>query len=80
MLNHSKTEFITFSKIKSRRNNLLIGNNKITNVNCVKYLGIYLDCTLNFKEELKHVLHKMANGIKTLNVFHASSLSRRDYS
>ena len=70
MLNHSKTEFITFSKKskleETKRNNLLIGNYKIPNVNCVKYPGIYLDCTLNFQEELKHVLRKMATGIKTL--------------
>ena len=70
MLNHSKTEFITFSKKskleETKRNNLLIGNYKIPNVNCVKYLGIYLDCRLNFQEELKHVLHKMATGLKTL--------------
>ena len=70
MLNHSKTEFITFSKKsnleETKRNNLLIGNYKISNVNCVKYLGICLDCTLKFREELKHVLRKMARGIKTL--------------
>ena len=70
MLNHSKTEFITFSKKsnleETKRNNLLIDNYKISNVNCVKHLGICLDCTLNFQEELKHVLRKMARGIKTL--------------
>ena len=70
MLNHSKTEFITFSKKskleETKRNNLLTGNYKIPNVNCVKYLGIYLDCTLNFQEEQKRVILKMATGIKTL--------------
>ena len=48
MLNHSKTELITFStksKLEeTKRNNLLIGNYKIPNANCVKYLGKYLDC------------------------------------
>ena len=72
MLNHSKTKFITFSKKskldETKRNNFLIGNFKIPNVNCVKYLGIYLDCTINFQEELKHVLRKMATGIKTLKL------------
>ena len=70
MLNHSRTEFITFSKKskleETKTNNLFIGNYKIPNVNCVKYLGIYLDCTLNFQKELKHVLRKMATGIKTI--------------
>ena len=70
MLNHSKTEFITFSKKpkleETKRNNLLIGNNKIPNINYVKYLGIYLNCTLIFQEELKHALRKMATGIKTI--------------
>ena len=70
MLNHTKTEFITYSKKskleETKKNILFIGNYKIPNVNCVKYLGIYLDCTLNFQEELKRVLCKMATGIKTL--------------
>ena len=70
MLNHSKTEFITFSNKskleETKRNNLLTCNYKIPNVNCVKYLGIYLDCTLNFQEELKRVILKMATGIETL--------------
>ena len=70
MLNHSKTEFITFSKKskleETKRNNLLIGIYKIPDVNRVKYLGIYLDCTLNFQEELKHLLRKMATVIKTI--------------
>ena len=34
----------------------------------VKYLGIYLDQSLNFQEEVKNILRKMAMGIKTLNV------------
>ena len=70
MLIHSKTEFIKFSKKskkeETKRNNLLIGNYKIPNVNCVKCLRMYLDCTLNFQEELKHVSRKLATGIKTI--------------
>ena len=61
--------YYIFKKSKleeTKRNNKLIGNYKIPNVNCVKYLGLYLDCTLNFQEELKHVLSKMATGKKTL--------------
>ena len=72
MRNNSKTEFITFSKKskleETKKNNLLIVNYKIPNVNCVKYVGIYIDCTLNFQEELKHVLRKMASGLKTLKL------------
>ena len=50
---------------ETKRNNLLIGY-KIPNVNCVKYLGVYLDCTLSFKEQMKRILNKMAARIKTL--------------
>ena len=71
MLNHSKTEFIAFSKNskleETKRNHLLIGNYKIPNVDCLKYPDKYLDCTLCFQEDLKQLLRKMATGIKTLN-------------
>ena len=71
MLNHTKTDFITFSKKskleETKRHHLLIVNNQILNVNCVKYPGIYLDCTINFQQDSKHVLRKLATGIKTLN-------------
>ena len=44
MLNHAKTELSKFSKKskleETKRNNLLIGNYKTPNVNCVKFLGI----------------------------------------
>ena len=70
MLDHSKTEFVTFSKKSKleecKRNNLMIGNYKIPNLNCVKYLDIYLDCTSNYQEESKRVSRKMVTGMKTL--------------
>ena len=32
----------------------------------VKYLGVHLDSNLTFQEEVKHILRKMARGIKTI--------------
>ena len=34
--------------------------------NSIKYLVVYLDRNLTFQEEVKHVLRKMAGGIKTI--------------
>ena len=71
MLNHSKTEFITFStksKLEeTKRNNLLIGNYKIPNVNCVKYLGKYLDC-IKFSRRTKTRITQNGYRKKTLKI------------
>ena len=64
-----KNNIITAGLIEleeTKRINRLIGNCKIPNVNCVKYLVVYLDCTKKIQEELTHVLHKMDTGRKTL--------------
>ena len=68
-LNVNKTEYMVFCK---KRQNSQIGEQTITlnNIeikesNQVKYLGIYFDSTLSFKNEIKHVLRKLAIAIRT---------------
>ena len=47
---------------------MTVKDNVIQSKEAVKYLGIYLDQSLNFQAEVKNILRKMAMGIKTLNV------------
>ena len=67
-LNADKTEFITFQtkNNKYKNTNLIVKDEVIRSKSTVKYLGVYLDQNLSFKEEVKHILRKMACGIKTL--------------
>ena len=64
----SKTEFITFQtkNNKSKKTNLIVRDEVIRSSSSVKSLGVYLDQILTFQEEVKHILRKMACGIKTL--------------
>ena len=73
-LNADKTEFITFQtkNNKNKNTNLIVKDEVIRSSSTVKYLGVYLDQNLMFQEEVKHLLRKMACGIKTLS-------SIRDY-
>ena len=56
-LNTSKTEFIMFGSRpqlnKCRTKNIEIAGDKIESESCIRYLGAYLDETLNFKEHIK---------------------------
>ena len=68
-INANKTEFICFCK--PSKNNFAGNHTKVKNqiINTsitVKYLGVYLDQNLNFQDEVKYILRKMATGIKTL--------------
>ena len=68
-LNENKPEFIVFSKrsknhLKSNLN-LKVKNELLQHSSKVKYLGVFLDQNLNFQEETKHILRKMACGIET---------------
>ena len=73
-LNADKTEFITFQtkNNKDKNTNLIVKDEVIRSSSTVKFLGVYLDQNLTFQEEVKHILRKMACGIKTLS-------SIRDY-
>ena len=67
-LNADKTEFITFQtkNNKYKSTNLIVKDEVIRSSSTVKSLGVYLDQNLTFQEEGKHILRKMACGIKTL--------------
>ena len=71
-LNCGKTELNIFckkSKVVDTKNiSMTVKDNVIQSKEAVKYLGIYLDQSFNFQEEVKNILRKMAMGIKTLNV------------
>ena len=67
-LKEDKTEFITFQtkNNKYKNTNLIVKDEVIRSSSTVKYLGVYLEQNLTFQEEVKHILRKMACGIKTL--------------
>ena len=69
-LNADKTEFITFQTANKnneyKNTNLIVKDEIIRSSNTIKYLGVYLDQNLTYQEEVKHILRKMACGIKTL--------------
>ena len=70
-LNASKSEFITFcqkndSKIVDTDTKVINGHYIAKKSEC-KYLGIILDSSLSFHAQIKTILQKMAQGIKTID-------------
>ena len=67
-VNTSKTEFMIFGK--SKRNDfseqIILDSIPIDEKPEVIYLGGHIDSNLTFQEEVKHILRKMARGIKTI--------------
>ena len=45
---------------------MVVDNVVIDDKEAIKYLGVHIDRLLNFQEETKHILNKMAAGIKTI--------------
>ena len=70
-INANKNEIICFCN-SSKKNKfagshtIKVKNQIINTSTTVKYLGVYLDQNLNFQDEVKNILRKMATGIKTL--------------
>ena len=64
------TEFIAFSKLHKNplmeNSKLEVKGQSIEATNSVNYLGDYPDKNLTFQEEVKHVLRKLACGMKTV--------------
>lgn len=62
-LNYTKTQSIFFTKRRKScfvpNNNLVLGNDNITWLDNVKYLGIWLDKKLTFKYHIDHVLNRV---------------------
>ena len=67
-VNTSKTEFMIFgrSKRKDFSEQIILDSIPIDEKPEVKYLGVHIDSNLTFQEEVKHILRKMARGIKTI--------------
>ena len=69
-INANKTEFICFCKPSKNKfagsHTIKVKNQIINTSTTVKYLGVYLDQNLDFQDEVKNILRKMATGIKTL--------------
>ena len=64
-LNADKTEFIVFGD-KRGEHTLLVNDEVISEVDEVKYLGVFIDKKLSYQTQLRHVLSKMAQGIKII--------------
>ena len=67
-MNNKKTEYIVFAPSKKARtpSYLNVNDVNIGESSSVRYLGIILDNKLNFKEEIKRILSRMACSIKIL--------------
>ena len=67
MMNNKKTEYIVFAPKKARTPSYLNVNDvNIGESSSVRYLGKILDNKLNFKEEIKRILSRIACSIKIL--------------
>ena len=61
-LNILKTNFMIFGnkqKINAFQFNICISNQKLSNSECAKFLGVFIDADLNFKYHVDHVVGKI---------------------
>ena len=68
-LNIAKTHFVIFHPHQKKINNSLnieIDGKPINQQKSVKYLGILIDCHLNWKEQIQQFLKKISRGIGVL--------------
>ena len=96
-LNASKSEFITFCQKNDSKNvdtdTIVINGHYVAKKSECKYLGLNLDSSLSFHAQIKTILQKMAQGIKTIDtigqqlptlslvaLLHCLVLSHLDYS
>ena len=70
-LNASKLEFITFCQKNDSKNvdtdTIVINGQYVAIKSECKYLGLILDSSLSFHAQIKTILQKMAQGIKTID-------------
>jgi len=64
-INYSKTEYLVINKTKLQQNSIKIkiGNEKITQVNKVKYLGVIINQDLSCTLQIDMQCSKIARGI-----------------
>ena len=77
-LNSSKTKLVYFSKQNDQRNkiqdSILVDNKVIKKSKERNYLGLTIDSSLSFMNQVKQTSKKMAQGIKTIDSLVFSSL------
>ena len=69
-LNITKTHFVIFHPHEKKINNSLnieIDGKPINQQKSVKYLGIFIDCHLNWKEQIQQISKKISRGIGVLS-------------
>ena len=44
-----------------------VGGHKLSNTDCVKYLGVFIDNKITWKEQVCHVVNKLANAARILS-------------
>ena len=70
-LNYKKsTYFISAPKQKRvvlQNFQLHVGGHKFSNTDCVKYLGVFIDNEITWKEQVCHVVNKLANAARILS-------------
>ena len=67
-LNISKSNMVTFSLLQNKiPMNIKIDNIPLTKKQCVKYLGVFIDEKLNWKNHIQHVDLKLSKGIGLLS-------------
>ena len=74
MLNYDKTYFLQFTTKANKENNMqiLYSNKTIANAKSIKFLGLTLDTTLNWKQHISGLiprLNKACNAIRSIKPF-----------
>ena len=67
LLNISKTNVLLFNIRNKNRNinmDLNINNNKVKQVSEIKFLGVIIDCKLNWKLQLNYVSSKLSRQLQ----------------
>ena len=66
-LNLSKTNFMVFGQTNAPcEYKISIDNIKIEQVNCIKFLGIYIDCKLTWSQHVNTIHTKMAKNLSVM--------------
>ena len=64
-INFQKTHYMVISSTRKKLNSIKIAN--IEQKGFIKYLGIFLDDHINWKQQIKHVNNKIAKNIGIIN-------------
>ena len=70
-VNPSKTKYILFTKrcgVDDQMHNLYIEGTILERVPCTKFLGLYIDEHLSWKQHIDHCKKKMSSGIYAMNM------------